>query len=1039
MVRRKWLELGIVTFALTLLNCAESKESCSHRCDAPYGHHQLNYKERTTYSYEFSSELNLNLPKARDLKGTTQVKTTVFVTPQNGCGYVLQLQNFRIIGATGKTYENFVGIEKPVTFQYLNGAVGPEICAEPDDPSQSLNVKRAIISHLQLDSKGPQTDVFGVCPTESVVKKDNEDSVVRKMRNLNNCDKRENLEQNFMAETLRDKKILKSVPILNSNFVSVHRVNGGIVKHANIFEQYVAVVSPMDNETNATVRSVLQYVGTVAEMKPNLRTMETKSIIFDGIPTLLHKSTTDVIIATLSKFGLDRIAVSNTTAQNFLSLVKIMRESSKYDLIAVYKLIEDAYFRKIFLDALFRCGTSDALTATIELKKGNELHRSEEELLYQGFAYIRYPTAEIIRVAANLLNDNHVPKQTYPSIGSLVGRYCDQRTCPDDVVGEITSKFVSKLASPSKTEAVYALKALSNAKHLPENVAHQVFALAQNPHEHVRLRSAAYDVLASVACISDIRNGLISVLQNTEEDSEIRIKSYLVLAKCPDQHIVGIIETLVNNEPSYQVGGFISSHAKSSKNILSTIDIQKTYPQDPRKYSFTREIPHNFAGFSGKTGAEVIYSQKSFLPRIAKVNVSANMFGSDIDLFELEMRQENVDRIFEHLMGPVGLYQKEVEQYRAQPPNIDLDVDVSVKLFGSDLLFASFSEKPIRFMNRMLEALSENVKSKINFELSKQNGMIFIDSQLSYPTSMGFPLRLSVEGISSMQMRLENDFNEVHSRYGLMPSIDLDIVAGIALDAVVVETGVKVISKVHVATGFLVNTQQGEIKLSLPVEQQEASISHDIYFNQREFGEPDSMKPIRFSMNEEEIECLKGFRDYTGLDLCVRFNAPPPNNNEYLGGSYKAALILNNTDFSHVSLSRRLISNKEEVTQISVKILGRRQNTKTGVIIDLAKSQGYMARVTAILPNQSASAEVRYANSVAEKSIFASVSFDKQRFFGKLGLGISRKPHKIIYSPLVYVAIPGKNGQQHYPVNTKGYVLFASKGHDFKVVLEICN
>ncbi|KAF5288699.1 hypothetical protein FQR65_LT11964 [Abscondita terminalis] len=956
----------------------------THSISLAYGNQRLNYKERTTYSYRFSGKLFLNLPNKLDVKGSTQVGANVFITPQNACEYVLQLQDFRIEDSTGKIYRDFEGIEKPVTFQYLGGSVGPEICAETDDPPRSLNVKRAVISHLQLDSNDTQTDIFGECPTSvSVVAKDKDDTLIRKMRNLRNC-------------KVSLTKGGKSVPILRQNVVSFHRLNDGVVQHADIHEG----ITLTSDKVNATVQSVLKYIGTVAEIKPNVRATEIKTIMFEDIPTLPHKSTKDSLMTALDKFGTDAMAVSNVTAQNFLNLVKIMRDSTKEDLVSVYLLIGNTYFRKIFLDALLRCGTSEAMMATIELKNGKKLQRDEEEMLYQGFAYVRYPTPEIVRAAADLLSDNRAPTEVYPNIGTLVGRYCERNIChDDDVVAEITTKFASKLGSPSKTEVVYALKGLSNAKHLREDVARQVFALAQNADENNRLRSAAYDVLAKIACISDMRDGLVDVLKNTEEDSEIRIKSYLVLAKCPDQHV-----------------------------RRGRRDASKQRTQLPK-------VPYNISGFSGKTGAEVIYSQKSFLPRFAKVNVSANMFGSDIDLFELEMRQENLDRALEYFTGPVNEYQIGVKKFQA--PNIDLDVDVSMKLFGTEFPFTSFSAKPFPYMNQMFNALSKNVRSKLNFELNKQNGVIFIDSQLSYPTSMGFPIKLSVEGVSSAQMRVVDDVDDKFTKYGLTSSIDLDVVSGIAMDAAVVETGVKAISKVHIATGFAVNSQQGEIKISLPLEQQEVSISHDMYVNRREFGKADSMELVR--MNEEEVGCLEGFADYTGLNLCVRYNAPSYNDIEYLGGSYKAAVVLNNVDFSHASLSHRFFpkrtDNEQEMSQISAKIFGRRQNIKTGAVLEFSRAGGYMARFTTILPKQNASAEVRLANTANEKFIFANVNFGKQNFSAKFGVEMSQKPHKLIYNPLLYVAIPKKNSQS-FPLNTKGSVVVESNGKDFKVRLE---
>ncbi|KAK4878787.1 hypothetical protein RN001_011293 [Aquatica leii] len=1047
MLRRKKLQLGIIALVVLITNNVKSEEICRHRCEAPSGNQQLHYQPHTTYTYDFISDLDLSLSNAKGQNSRTHVKTTVLLTQQDQCGFILKLQNFKIIGGNSQTYENIDGIEKPVTFQYLNGAIGADICAEPDDPPQSLNVKRAIISAFQLDSRGHQTDIFGVCPTESDVDMKNGETYIRKTRNLNKCAKRENLEQNFIAETLKSQ-ILKSVPILTSAYLSLQNLNGGILKSAEIFENYTYMASKSSdgNEIAASVKTYLRYTGVTVETVSYSTSTESKSIIFDKTRPNLQKDNMNAIGDTFTLLMRNGIDLHEDTSRNFLNLVKIMRDTSKDELLLVYDRMKrngfNNYVRKIYIAALTRCGTSAALTAGLELASNKDLTPNEERLLYIGFSYVTNPTTEVVKVAGDLLATNRLSQEAYLGVGNLIRRYCEQRSCPNRVTSEITSTFGKKLSqekTTQKTEIVYILKALLNVGQLPDDTTRIVLALAQNPQNSAHIRSVALDTLTTAACQTDVRNSLLHTLQNIDEDSEIRIKSYLVLSKCPNLHIAQTIESMINTEPTNQVGSFISTHVKSLTNILSTINIQNTYPNDARRYSFNDESVHSFAGMKHKTSTNVIYSQKSFLPRFANLNVTSDILGTNVNLFEIEVRQENFDRMLEHYFGPAGELRgnpefKRVRQYSDGP---DMDLDINIKLFGSDFLFFNINERPRWFTETFFRFLAQDLQSKMDLAMDSQNNMIFIDSQFSYPTSLGFPIRLSVEGVSSLQLSVLDspDWNII--KYGFVPSATVEITSTIGVDASVVESGIKVISKLHVATGVAVEVMDNdkgsqERKLSFPLQEQKVSFSHDIYFNVREIGEPDLLKPIHFENNQIGSICIDHVLDATGLDLCLQFNIPQPSDNIYLSGNYKAAVVLNNTDFSHLSLKKEYNDKKE--IQLSARVVGKQQNTKTGLVVDASLNDGYMVKVTGILSKHNASIEARLNNTIAEKSLYMDLRMDHQKFFTKFGIRINQTSDRTTFTPLVYVSVPGKYGQ-HYPINTKGSVSIYQKGHDFKISL----
>lgn len=200
----------------------------------------------------------------------------------------------------------------------------------------------------------------------------------------------------------------------------------------------------------------------------------------------------------------------------------------------------------------------------------------------------------------------------------------------------------------------------------------------------------------------------------------------------------------------FTVGGFIVSHLRNlktsadpdkqkSKKTFASVNTNKKYPFDANKYSFNSEYTHAFDSFGLSTTSEnnVIYSQNSFLPTSATFNMSAEIFGLNTNFLEIDVRQENFHKILEHYLGPLGnlnqitpfdlsrqldrniyliakrlrkngrsklqgkakrsLKNEEIddvsERLRAENNfGADLDLDLSVKLFGSEVFFLNTNE-----------------------------------------------------------------------------------------------------------------------------------------------------------------------------------------------------------------------------------------------------------------------------------------------------------------------------------------------------------
>jgi len=96
-----------------------------------------------------------------------------------------------------------------------------------------------------------------------------------------------------------------------------------------------------------------------------------------------------------------------------------------------------------------------------------------------------------------------------------------------------------------------------------------------------------------------------------------------------------------------------------SKSILGSIRVPSgKFKHDYRKYSNNNELSFSLGkdGIAASAESNVIFSQNSFLPRSADLNLTANVFGHSFNLLEVGLRAENLEHILEAYFGPKGYF-----------------------------------------------------------------------------------------------------------------------------------------------------------------------------------------------------------------------------------------------------------------------------------------------------------------------------------------------------------------------------------------------
>lgn len=165
---------------------------------------------------------------------------------------------------------------------------------------------------------------------------------------------------------------------------------------------------------------------------------------------------------------------------------------------------------------------------------------------------------------------------------------------------------------------------------------------------------------------------MLTILEDKNEEAEIRIAAYRGVMRCTCSHSLLRIQNVLNAEEINQgriycftlaadsftnlfipvviaVGSYISSHLQNirlnptpgkerARLLVKKLSLDKSFPADLRKFSRNMAVSHfcnvNNAGWD--IDANIIYAPKSFIPRSASMNLTLDLFGQSVNLFEVK-------------------------------------------------------------------------------------------------------------------------------------------------------------------------------------------------------------------------------------------------------------------------------------------------------------------------------------------------------------------------------------------------------------------
>lgn len=178
-----------------------------------------------------------------------------------------------------------------------------------------------------------------------------------------------------------------------------------------------------------------------------------------------------------------------------------------------------------------------------------------------------------------------------------------------------------------------------------------------------------------------------------------------------------------------------------------------------------------------------------------------------------------------------------------------------------------------------------------SFQYELRSHLLFLDAQLAYPTSTGFPLKLDLVGSATARVELSTNVDvrqilkspqNAKVDVKVVPSSDIEIAGIFLVDADAVATGLKVITNLHSSTGghviakVLENGNGFDLQLGLPIEKQEIlTASHDLVYFTAEKGQPEKHVALKTNADRKDYSgCFDQLSGLLGLTLCGELSVP---------------------------------------------------------------------------------------------------------------------------------------------------------------------
>nr|CAB3262975.1 uncharacterized protein LOC100186072 [Phallusia mammillata] len=753
----------------------------------------------------------------------------------------------------------------PLHFSWQDGKI-PQICASNDDPNWVLNVKRGVLStmiqpgSLQVNSDPitlSMTDVTGECEWSYDVTESNGVTLSLATKDYSKCQGRsqqlllshfnkyysDSEQQSFVKssqtcdQTIRDGAIIEILCEEEHVFVPFSKEDAGI--RTRITQTSSLLSKQLSHSVDTLGESDVRRTSIVFEKEENSFSSSDISEVQSVVDNLCEIMGTELY----SQVG-----------EDFIKMVFLLRRLDPSALEQVHSSLDGACpvhedeIKAMFEDALQWCGSEGCVVFAARMIERGEMTDVTATRWLTSMSLIAEPTIPMLRELTAVVRSGRLADKSYLAMGTMIHRLHatvdDCMSDPDVVIAlELLERKLGvncRTSNPeAKQEILFVLRAIGNAGGFttPSILAE----CASETDNDMETRIAAVQAFRRMSCNTD-RSAVSRLLFDTTEDSELRIGAYMALMQCPTPSFIKQVIQMLDNEPIQQVASFVWTHLQQLqesadplkgyiKPLLVEAEFAKQYDLDPRKFSrfYEATLFSDVLNAGATVESSVVWSPKSFVPRSGSLDMTLDVFGQAVNLFEIGGRVEGVETLIQSFLGPKGylknnrlsdLFVADVEEEADEDDDEIEDPVVArsarsssdlrlreikqqhdsrvptenkpsaswyLRLFGNEMYYKNTNGMP------SLSAESESIdvspilaRLAAGSDFKYHDDMMLMNSAFVIPTIAGLPLTLAFNGTASIDVTANGHLDMTQF---FTPQPTLDVVGSLKPRGVVLVTG----------------------------------------------------------------------------------------------------------------------------------------------------------------------------------------------------------------------------------------------------------
>ncbi|XP_078656508.1 apolipophorins-like isoform X3 [Branchiostoma floridae x Branchiostoma belcheri] len=953
-------------------------DQCSRHCTES---NVLDYRIGRTYRYRYDAKTTTQLVGSSDDTSGLEIAATVDLEVLSKCELVLRLSDVDLKEAsrqalmvTSSNKREFQrALERhPLRFSFQDGVI-PEICPSAEEETWVVNIKRGILSALQNSylsqrrTDMEETDVTGACDVEyEAVDERGLTTQYKRTKTFQRCsDRRLGSETGIQANFYNKQS--DRPHILDSNQECTHTIDSNsVIESVTCTERHL--LRPFSHgENGATVRSTQTL--QLTPQRPRTKSSLLSGLGFSRSDLRFEHDSRD----SQSAAGRVEQTLRDLCAQTaedvrpetpalFSRLVYQMRDMNVQEMRSTVARAEGICnsdpqkMKKFALDAIPLVHNEASARLVKEYIMKGEVTGEQADAWLASQVFAKNPTPQMIAELQPLCEGREVRRSAFLSLSALIHKYCQaesdcaQRPEIRNALAVFQRNLGEKCHSFSDKEEekmMMSLKAIGNAGQAVSAAPtlSQCVLTEANP---VPVRRAAMEAFRRLPC-SVPRTALTNTFLNREEDSEVRIAAYIQAALCPSHDFFKIVKRAMETEDSSQVGSYVWSHLhqvlkrddewrSTVSDILRNRDLEKKFTGDKRKFSsaWTGSVFSDRWNLGGEAQTGVIFSDTSFLPRSAHLNLTMMVFGAEMNMLEVGGRIEGLSYLAESFFGHQGYFpennvlnllktkekrsvlkENKLEEvhrkFNAKQENRP-EGSYYVRMYGDEMLYGDFKGLDIRAQQQgwnVMEIMMKLARQQ-DYEITKST--MFLDSTHTVPTSTGLPLRLAINGTATTNVKVSGKMDvrnmgfsprSMHIEGQVMPSAAVEIASEMGIDAHVARCGMKMVTTLHSSTFadgkiILKKGSDLEVKLNMPRDKMEiVNVQSKVFLiNQDQEYEVRGVAAGR--VDESACSGTWGIETF-GLQMCGEVQYPNPRLDDQtpympLTGPMSASVTLNKAD-----------------------------------------------------------------------------------------------------------------------------------------------